>query len=91
MTDPSPLRFISADEYCRRARIDLSGRTLQNWCDRNPHLAQAIELRTPGKRLYDADTAGRFREIWTEAQRKLARQNAGKPFLMPRSNELPDE
>lgn len=33
MSDPSPLRFVSADEYCRRARIDLSGRTLQNWCD----------------------------------------------------------
>lgn len=83
----SPLRFVAADEYCRRARIALSGRTLQNWCDANPLLAQAIELRTPGKRLYDADTAGRFREIWMGAQRKQARQNAGKPFLLPRSDE----
>jgi hypothetical protein len=65
---PGTPEYVSADEYCKRAQLPISGRTLHRWCDDNPLLAGRIgELRVPGKRLYDARTAPFFRDFWMDS------------------------
>ena len=65
-------QYVPAQEYLETAGLRVTGRTLQRWCDANPFLADAIgEFRSPGKRLYNLRTAPRFRQLWTEAQRRV--------------------
>ena len=72
MTSPVPESGVSADEYCRLARLRITGRTLQNYCKRNPFLADRIgELRLPGLTQYDPKTASRFREHYAAAEKEL--------------------
>lgn len=64
-------QYGTAQEYLEKAGLRVTGRTLQRWCDADPFLADSIgEFRSPGKRLYDLRTAPRFRQLWTEAQRR---------------------
>lgn len=69
--DP-PTRFVSATVYCRLAGLPISGRTLQNACRSNPHLAERLgQLRLPGRTLYDGSTASAFARLWLSAQHEL--------------------
>ena len=75
-TEP-PLRHVTADKYLKVAGISLTGRSLRRWCERNHFLADALgEIRTPGKCLYDTDTAPHFRRLWMEAERRYHEETA---------------
>jgi hypothetical protein len=64
--------YVSADDYCRLARLRITGRTLQNHCKANPHLAERIgEIRWPGKTMYDARTARDFRRHFAAAEKEF--------------------
>lgn len=70
-------QFVTAKEYIRLARIPMSGRTLQRWCDDNPFLGPMLrEMRTPRRRLFDGRTAPDFRQHWIAAQAELRRAEA---------------
>jgi hypothetical protein len=66
--------YVLADDYVRLARVRLSGRTLQRWCDQNPFLAERLrEIKFPRRRLYDGRTAKDFRRHWMAAEVELRR------------------
>ena len=85
MTDPLPDSGVTADEYCRLARLRITGRTLQNYCRRNPFLADRIgELRLPGLTQYDPQTASRFRQHYAAAEKELRNATRAASKLDPR-------
>lgn len=76
VTDP---QFVSAERFVELARINVTGRTLQRWCDDNPFLAERLrEIRTKKRRFYDGATAKRFRDHWiaSEVEHRRAREAA---------------
>lgn len=81
--------FVTAAAYVRAARLRVSGRTLQRWCDDNPFLAERLgEIRTPRRRLFDSLTAPDFRAHWIAAGEELRRaEDAADRFLRDDDDE----
>ena len=79
LEDPND-HYVSADQYVKRARLRITGRTLQRRCDGNPFLAENLgELLWSGRRrYYDSRTAPRFRELFMDAEvrHRQASENA---------------
>lgn len=89
----SESEFITADAYVRHARLNVTGRTLQRWCDENPFLAERLrEMRTKRRRFYDGTTAKKFREHFVAAQvehrRALAHQRVGEKSGAPAAQRM---
>jgi hypothetical protein len=71
--------YVSAARYCVLAGVQLSARTLQNYCRQNPWLAERLgELRWPGRTLFDSRTAADFRRHFVAAEKELRGAQAAR-------------